>query len=130
MPNFSYAVHDGLAGWLAGAPFPAPPLGVYAGLLTAAPFPDGTGISEPVDAGYVRQPISFTNSADDGVTTLVNAVPLVFGDAIADWTPVNYFGLFDQTGALLLYGRLRTQRTCTAGKSLTFAAGAITIGLR
>ena len=130
MPNFSYAVHDGLAGWLAGLPFPAPPVGVYAGLLTAAPSPDGTGVSEPNDAGYARQPITFVTSRADGVTTLINAVPLVFGDAITEWTPVNYFGLFDPAGGLILYGRLRTQRTCTPGKSLTFASGAITVGLR
>lgn len=131
VPNFTYSVHDALANWLGGAAFPAAPSTLYAGLLTAAPDPDGTGATEPQSGyGYARQPVTLTKSHADGVTTLVNAGALVFGPATSGWTPANYFGLFDQDGALLLYGRLRSTRAAENGQLIVFAQGAISIGLR
>lgn len=131
MPNFSYSVHDDLANWLGGQAYPAAPTTLYAGLLTAAPAPDGTGVTEPTDTGYARQPVVMAKvTQTDGVTTLENAGNLVYGPAINDWTAVNYFGLFDQDGALLLYGRLRTTRVAQASQLVVFQAGAISIGLR
>jgi hypothetical protein len=130
VPNFTYAIHDSIFNWLAGQPFITAPTGVFAGLLTQSPNPDGTGITEPTDVGYARQSVTFSMTQSQGVTTLTNTNALVFGVAIQNWTPVNWLGLFDQNGNLILYGRLRTTRLNTAGNSLTFAIGAITIGLQ
>lgn len=123
MPNFTYLIHDELVDRLTGA---------KAGLLTGAPAPDGTGVFEPpaID-GYVRQDFNFTINRADGVTTLSNATPMVFGPAINEWLAVTYFGLFDGvTNDLLLYGRLRSTRVAHAGDSLSFQTDSINIGLR
>ncbi len=130
MPNFTYTVHNALTNWLGGQAFPAAPTALYVGLLAGSPNPDGTGVIEPTDTGYQRQPVTFQASQDAGVTTLANINPLVFGDSIVTWIGVNYLALFDQAGNMLMYGRLRTTRVNTEGNSLTFASGAITIGLR
>lgn len=123
MPNFTYSIHDELVTRLQGA---------KAGVLTAAPAPDGTGVFEPntID-GYERQDFTFEATQANGVTTIANTLPLVFGPAINEWLAVTYFGLFDPTtDELLLYGRLRSTRVAHAGDSLSFQTGSINIGLR
>lgn len=101
------------------------------GLLTAAPNPDGTGVLEPdTNEGYARQVFTYDESQDEGITYLVNNTNIVYGPAMNDWTPVNYFGLFDANGVLRIYGRLRTMRAVTTGNAETFVAGKIQIRLR
>ncbi|UTU09422.1 hypothetical protein CcrBL47_gp136 [Caulobacter phage BL47] len=123
MPNFTYLIHDELVDRLAGA---------KAGVLTGAPNPDGTGVFEPsVADGYARQDFVFNVTKSQGVTTISNSQPLVFGPALNQWLAVTYFGLFDGvSGDLLLYGRLRSTRVANAGDSLSFQVDAINIGLR
>jgi hypothetical protein len=123
VPNLTYRSHDDLI-----ASWPAP---WTVGLLTAAPLPDGTGITEPNPAdGYARQAFTYAKTQLDGITTLANDANVVFGPASNPWTPVNYFGLFDLNGVLRLYGRLRTQRSVPTGQAETFVAGKIAVRLR
>jgi hypothetical protein len=124
VPNLSYLSHDDLiADW-------GPNLTV--GILSTAPNPDGTGITEPSTGdGYARQPVTFVTSRASGVTTVQNSIPLVFGPAVnSDWEAVSYFGLFDENNALRVYGRLRTQRTTTVGEATTFPTNDIVIRIR
>lgn len=124
MPNLTYKSHDDLL-----ATWPQP---WTVGLLTAAPNPDGTGVIEPalVD-GYARQDFgAYSLSRLDGVTSITNDDPLVFGEALNPWVTLNYFGLFDANGILRMYGRLRTQRNVQTGRTESFSAGSIAFRLR
>ncbi len=79
MPNLSYKSHDALiASWGAG---------LEMGILTSAPSPDGSGILEPSGAnGYARQSINLSKEQSEGITSLRNDAPIVFGPATgADW---------------------------------------------
>lgn len=123
MPNLTYTAHDRII-----ASWPTP---LSVGMLTAAPLPDGTGVLEPSQAdGYARQPFTHTKTQLDGITTLANDANVVYGPAANPWTPVNYFGLFDANGVLVLYGRLRTTRSVDTGLSESFNIGAIQLRLR
>jgi hypothetical protein len=123
VPNLTYRAHDDLI-----ASWPAP---LSVGLLTQAPGPDGTGVTEPDPAaGYSRQPFTFDKTRLDGITTLTNNSNIVYGPASTPWTAVNYFGLFDANGVLRMYGRLRTSRSVQTGNAETFVAGDVSIRLR
>lgn len=124
MPNLSYKSHDAIVtAWGNG---------LTVGLLVSAPNPDGTGIVEPdTGSGYARQAVILNKVQAEGVTTLTNDLPLVFGPATAaDWATVQWFGLFDAANALVLYGRLRSSRTTPAGQATTFPVSYIEIRLR
>ena len=124
MPNLSYKSHDAIvSAWGSG---------LTVGLLVSAPNPDGTGIVEPDSGeGYARQAVIFNSDQAEGVTTLKNDTPLVFGPATGgDWTTVQWFGLFDAADELILYGRLRSARTTPSGQATTFPVDYIEIRLR
>lgn len=123
MPNLTYRSHDDMI-----ASWPGP---WTVGLLTAAPNPDGTGVLEPSTSdGYARQPMTYDKSHSEGITTLANNSPMIYGPATNPWVTVNYFGLFDANGVLRMYGRLRTARDVQSGKTESFAAGSIAVRLR
>lgn len=122
MPNLTYKAHDTLLDAWGDS--------LTLGLLTAAPNPDGTGVTEPSEGGYERKAIAFTKSQEEGVTTLLNDADIVFGPAITTWTTVNYFGLFDTDGDLVVYGRLRTSRTNPSGEGISFPEGTVELRLR
>lgn len=124
MPNLSYKSHDDLL-----AAF-GPNLSM--GMLVDAPNPDGTGLVEPDPLyGYERQPVTFATSKSEGVTYMTNTNPLVFGPAVtSDWPPCAWFGLFNASNVLVLYGRLRTLRINKMGKVSAFPENDIDIRLR
>lgn len=124
MPNLSYKTHDDIvAAW-------GPDLTI--GLLYGAPAPDGSDTMEPDPThGYARQPIAFDKAQAEGVTSLSNDAPILFGPADAfDWQPADYFGIFDAAGDLCVYGRLRTTRTVTTHLGAAIPVGDIQIRLR
>lgn len=123
MPNLSYKTHDAIiAAWGDD---------LTLGLLASAPEPDGSIIVEPAaDLGYARQPITLVKTAAAGITNLTSASPLAFGPATNDWVQVDYFGLFDSGGDLLLYGRLRTKRAAESGEGIIIPTDHIQVRLR
>jgi hypothetical protein len=124
MPNLSYKTHDAIiASWGDD---------LTLGLLASAPNPDGTGIVEPAaQDGYARQPITLGKTVADGITNLTSVGPLAFGPATnGGWVSVQYFGLFDAEGDLILYGRLRTTRETDAGEGIIVPPDHIQVRLR
>lgn len=123
MPNLTYSAHDAiLASWG----------DLTLGVLTAAPNPDGTGVTEPSPSdGYERQAMTYAKGQADGVTTITNDENIVFGPATpTSWTTVTYWGLFDENDVLKMYGRMRTARTNPTGEVLAFPAGTVEVRLR
>lgn len=43
---------------------------------------------------------------------------------------MSYFGVFDAAGDLVVYGRMRTERTNPTGKTISIPAGKIALRLR
>lgn len=122
MPNLTYKAHNSLlTAWG----------DLTLGLLTAAPNPDGTGVTEPdLATGYARQDFGYALTQAEGITTLLNDANIIFGPALNDWTSVSYFGVFDAAGDLVVYGRMRTERTNPTGKTISIPAGKIALRLR
>lgn len=120
-PVLSYASHDAiLAFWLSKSPSVA--------LLTVAPNPDGTGVTEPnFSDGYARKSVSlspFTRSA--GVSSTTNENAMVFGPANTnDWATVTYACLIGNDDTLLAYAPLPSTRTCAVGDSISFGISAL-----
>jgi hypothetical protein len=120
-PVLSYASHDAiLAFWNSKTPSIA--------LLTVAPGPDGTGITEPSGgSGYSRQSVtlsSFTRSA--GISTTTNTNAIVFGPCVTtDWAQVTYAALIGGDGTLLAYSPLPSPKVCVVGDSFSIGANSV-----
>lgn len=102
-----------------------PPAGVEVGLFVTPLNADDLG-TEVSGGGYTRKTVSFAPAADGSISSF---------DAIT-WTPLDSattrtifgWGIYDDTtGDLLFYGRFTTPFTVAANRTLTLAAGAITI---
>ncbi len=134
MPVLSYTLHAAILGWLKGVTMPSAPATLQVGLLTAAPNPDGTGVSEPSGgSGYAREDVTFGSvTTDTGISTIKNSAPVVFGPASTNpWTPVIYMGVFNgDDDSLLAYGPLAAQRTAPVGDTISFGVDAIQIRLK
>lgn len=124
---FSYAVQANVLNWIAGTPMPTPPTQVLMGLLTAAPNPDGTGVSEPPGgSGYTRKQVTFGAVATlNGVSSISNTNAIIFGPSTAAWPQVSWAALFDQNGNMIAYGPLAAARTAPANDTISFGAGTI-----
>lgn len=130
--NLSYALHANILGWVKGSAMPTAPTSVKLALLTVAPNPDGTGVTEPSGSdGYARQTVTFGAIATAaGVSTIKNSAPVVFGAATADWATVTWAALFTQDGTMLAYGPLPASRTVVSGDQMSFGNNAIQLRLR
>ncbi len=123
MANLSYALHDVIIAALRAA-------NCTIGLLTSAPNPDGTGISEPsAQFGYSRQPVSWEATVRDpttGRSIIKNATSLLYGPAVSNaWPTVNYLGVFGSDGTLLVYCPLAASRTTSVGDTMSFGVEAV-----
>lgn len=109
------------------------PTTVYVGLSTADPTEDGSGITEPTEAWYDRQSVTFgaptdgssSNSAEVDYTDSGND-PVDAGD---DGKVVSHFFVSDaQTaGNMLYYAALDSSKTLNTGDEVKFASGQLTI---
>ncbi len=131
---FSVDLHARLFGWIKGAAFGTAPTNVYMCLLTEAPNPDDDGTAladiEPGNGntlGYERQEVTFGDlSVTEGVTSMRNSAPVVFGPATGDdWPPVSHAALVTNTGEMLAYGPLGAQRVAVENDAISFGANAI-----
>ncbi|USN13921.1 hypothetical protein PAPPERLAPAPP_02480 [Brevundimonas phage vB_BpoS-Papperlapapp] len=132
MPALSYYMHNRLVNWMKGASFGFPPTGLRFGLLTVEPSANGQGVVEPQSSmGYARQPITLTDIEQaNGISSVKNVQPLVFGPATGNWPALTWGAIFDQDGNLLLHGALAASRVAPTGDSISFGAGAIQFRLK
>lgn len=89
------------------------PTDVYIGLFTTAPT-DTTPGTEPTDAAYARQVITFSVPAQEsGKATIKNNSEITFSAATELWGNVGWFGIFDAltSGNMLVHGALTTAKT-------------------
>ena len=114
----------------------------YIGLLTTAPTDSSAGV-EATGGSYARQPItaalanfagtqaaaSTLASSGTGGTTSNNAVITFSSMPDTTTTTVKAFGIYDAStaGNLLEYASFLTPVAASAGATMTFAAGALTI---
>jgi hypothetical protein len=109
---------------------------IYLALSTTTPTYAGTNFTEPSSNGYARVAIatsphtaSFSLPSGSPVSTS-NTVVFTFPQATGSWGTITYFGLFDFTGTILLgYGAMTTPQTISAGQTLTFPVGSITLSI-
>ena len=98
MSNLSTYVQEALYNWmLNNTAMPATVATVYIGLSTADPLDDASGLAEPADVAYARQPVTFGALASvNGVgTSGSNSAGLIFPTALAPWGSITHGVLYD-----------------------------------
>lgn len=116
-----------LRGATGGTAFPQP-ANVYLALYpSATPPTDAGGGTELTGGSYARQVVTFKDPAGGGATE--NAGVINFTNMPA--ATVSHCAIFDALtgGNMLLHGALTTQRTTSAGDTLSFADGALDVTL-
>ncbi|UCG56834.1 MAG: hypothetical protein JSU70_18450 [Phycisphaerales bacterium] len=107
------------------------PPAIHAGLSTADPGDDGSGLSEPSGNGYARVQTSSSdwNAASGG--QLDNANDITFPEATGSWGTITHFALFDAaSGAnMLAHGSLSESKAIGSGDTAKFAAGDLDVSL-
>lgn len=106
---------------------------VFIGLMTTEPADDGTGVVEPVGAGYAR--VSVVNdltewpAASGGQKSNGNVI--TFPTATGAWGTITHFGIFDALsgGNLLASGALNTSRTVISSDVFRFLATNLVVTL-
>lgn len=99
------------------------PTALYMALHTADPGDAGTA-SEVSGGSYAEQTIAFSSTAGD---TAVNSGAVNFASMPA--VTVTHFSIKDAlAGNPLFIGPLSTPQTTTAGQTLTFPAGQVSVG--
>lgn len=121
-------VHANLAAWLNGAAMPTAPTSLKLALSGVDPGDDGSAITEPTNAGYLRQTVTFTAAPYAGGGTLLTLVaPTIFGENTGPgaWPTMTHGALFDSNGHFLVGGPLGVQRTCPENDTISFGAGTV-----
>lgn len=121
-------VHSHLAAWFNGAAMPAAPQTLKLALSGVDPGDDGSAITEPTNAGYLRQTVTFTAAPYAGGGTLLTLVaPAIFGPNTGPdpWATMGFGALFDENNHFLVGGPLGVQRTCPKDDTISFGAGTV-----
>lgn len=98
--------------------------GLTVALYTSSPTDDSPGVELSADS-YQRKPVTFGAASGGSIT---NNVEVLFDQATTDWGLVSFFGLFDSSGNLLVYGNL-SPVTINYGDSLRLKTGTITVSM-
>jgi hypothetical protein len=104
---------------------------LWAGLSTADPLDDASGLAEPSGNAYARVevPSSYWNAASGG--SLTNATAISFPRATGSWGTLTHFALFDAatSGNMKRHGTLDASLAVTSGIRPVFAVDALTLVL-
>jgi hypothetical protein len=104
---------------------------IYAGLSTADPLDDASGLAEPSGNGYARVTTSASdwNAASNGAIYNINE--LIFSEATGSWGTITHFALFDAAtgGNMLCHGTLTQARTIVSGDKARFVIADLSISL-
>ncbi len=116
---------------LFGGAMPATPPGLYAGLAFRQAYRI-LNLTEMVGSNYTRVPTGAWTLTGAGAA---NATAITFPTAAADWSVVNYYFLFNSlvffdavAGGNYIGSIDIPPRTVTAGQSLSYAPGTVTLG--
>jgi hypothetical protein len=112
-----------IANWLRGTDFPTAPTNLKLALSTADPTDTGAGLTEPVNAEYARQALTFSAPITNDVsgTTMSNAAQILFSAA----GNITHFAVLDNSDNVLLYGPMAAVRNISDVDSVTFAAATL-----
>lgn len=126
MAGFSDYLEDKILNWIRGTAFGTAPTNVYVGLFSAAPNDAGGG-TEVTTTIRVAGRVAATFGAPSG-GSMSNSSTVDFGTA-AGGASVTHFGIFDasSSGNLLGWAAVTTPQTVSAGNTVSFASGALTI---
>ena len=104
---------------------------IYAGLSTADPTDDGSGLAEPSGNAYTRVQTSACdwNAASNG--SLENAGEITFDQATGSWGTITHFALFDAAtaGNMLAHGALSQSKAIGNSDTARFETGDLDISL-
>lgn len=102
---------------------------IYAGLSTADPGDDGSGLSEPSGGGYARVAVPDWDGATSGSSSNTNAIN--FPDATGSWGTISHTFLSDAAtgGNVLTYGSIASATAVNNGDTMYFGDGSFTITL-
>ena len=113
---------------------------LWAGLSSADPLDDGSGVSEPQAAGaaYARVKTNVADGtswqvSDATGTTINNSAVITFPTAGDDWGTMTHFALFSGSTAgasVLCHGALTSSREVQNGDTARFSAGQLNICLK
>ena len=112
-----------------------PPATVYVTLFTTAPTDYGTGLGgvEGTGGSYARPAVlnNLTNFPAASARSKSNGTTIAFASPTAAWGTVVAFGYRDAlaAGNWLGGGDLTTNQTVSAGNTVQFAIGALTVSL-
>lgn len=95
---------------------------------------DGDFFTEvTTNLGYGRLAVDFSSPTSLNDTTAVNSASVTFSAATTDWGTVTHFAIFDaltiDTGNMLYWGAMDTDRTIQTDDVLEFQAGNLSIRL-
>jgi len=131
MPGFSDYWENEVLDHLFDKGVYTPPAALYVALSTADLGDDGADAAEPAAGSYARIETSNADWAGASGGAVCNADAIEFAKATSGWGTITHFALYDAAlgGNLLAYGPLTEPRTVTAGDTIRFAPGDLTVTL-
>jgi hypothetical protein len=126
MAAISTYAEKAMLDWILGGATPTQPTTRFLGLSTV--LGNSTAASELTMAGYTRSTVTF-GAANTAGGSAVNAASVQFGPFSTNCS-ITGINIWDQgAGSMLWFGSLAAARTLTAGDTLIFSSGAITVSL-
>jgi hypothetical protein len=108
----------------------AQPTSLTVALYTVDPGETGAAGTEVSGGSYARQTITFTTGTSGTTATrFQNSALITFPTATAGWGTVVSFGIFDNSGNMLVYGSLTTSKLVNNGDQFTIASGSLTVDI-
>lgn len=150
LPAFTQYLSEAILNWVRGNAMLAAPASLKMGLFLSDPGfaaqitntpPAGDGVFfggyEMKGVGYTRQRIAFAAPTQDGATgtTMMNTAPVLFGPAGQAWNApglpaVTHWGIFSDTGGMLVYGALTTPKIVAMGGGFGLETNALSIVIK
>lgn len=129
MDGYSIYTQEAVHKFIFGQGFDTMPDPFYIALSISTFNPDGTGIAEPTEGGYVRTSVAkskFTGPLTSAyVTTTQNNDDITFVESTASWGTITDFAAFDlaAAGELIFGGALDTSKTIETATIAVFSTG-------
>lgn len=129
---FSTSINNKLLdGVLGGVALSGIPATIYFGLSTTTPTVSGGNVTEPSGNGYARVAVAnnTTNFAAASASVKANSTAIVWPTPTGSWGTLTHTVMYDAAsgGTFLGFFTLNAAKTPTAGSTVSYAVGALTV---